>query len=181
MKQLLDIWPILLFFIVYQVQDIYAATAAIVVAVVVQSGFFWWRNRRLSSVQTLTLVLVVLFGGATLLLRDPLFIQWKPTILQWIFAIAFVASHFVGDKLLIRRLLGGQIKLPDNIWKRLSLLWVAFFVLSGAVNLYVAYTFDEAIWVRFKLFGMLGMTFCFILAQGVWLSRYMLDEAGHVD
>lgn len=176
MKQILDIWPVILFFVVYQLQDIYAATAAILVAVVVQSGFFWWQNRRLSVVQTLTLVLVVLFGGATLLLRDPRFIQWKPTIVQWILAIAFAASHFVGDKLLIRRLLDAQVTLPHAIWIRLNLLWIAFFVLSGAVNLFVAYSFDEAIWVKFKLFGLLGMTFLFVLAQGLWLSRYLPED-----
>ena len=178
MKQFLDLWPVILFFVVYQLQDIYVATAAIIAAVALQSAFLWWQNRNLTPVQALTLLLIVLFGGATLALRDPRFIQWKPTILQWVLATVFAASHFVGKKLLICRLLDSQIELPVAVWQRLNLVWIAFFLLSGLANLLVAYGFDEATWVRFKLFGLLGMTFLFVLAQGIWLSRY-LPKAGH--
>ena len=176
MKQLLDLWPVVLFFLVYQFQDIYVATMAIIAAVVLQSAFIWWRHKRLSTVQILTLVLVVLFGGATLMLRDPRFIQWKPTILQWIFAIAFITSHFVGEKLMIVRMLGSQLELPPPIWKKLNISWVVFFIVSGAANLFVAYSFDEAIWVKFKLFGLMGMTFLFIIVQVIWLSRFLPEN-----
>ena len=176
MKQLLDIWPVILFFLVYQWYGIYAATAAIMVAVVLQSAFLWWKNRRLSLMQMVTLLLIVLFGGATLVLHNPLFIQWKPTLLQWVFALVFAGSHFVGDKLAIQRLLDSQLALPPMVWKRVNLAWIVFFIVSGAANLLVAYSFDEETWVRFKLFGLLGMTFIFIVIQGIWLSRYLSED-----
>lgn len=177
MKQLLDIWPVILFFLVYQWYGIYVATASIMIAVVVQSVLIWWKSRRLSPMQTVTLFLIVLFGGATLVLHDPLFIQWKPTLLQWIFALVFVGSHFVGDKPAIQRLLGSQMVLPPVIWKRVNFSWIVFFIVSGAANLFVAYSFDEETWVRFKLFGLLGMTFVFIVIQGIWLSRYLSEDS----
>ncbi|MBF0461644.1 MAG: septation protein A [Magnetococcales bacterium] len=173
MKPFLDLWPVLLFFIVYQWYTIYVATAALMGAVVVHSLLVWWRERRLSPAQLLTLALVLPFGGATLVLHEPRFIQWKPTLLQWLMALAFAGSHFVGQKPLIRRLLDTQVELPPFVWTRLSLAWIGFFVLSGAANLFVAYHFDEATWVSFKLFGLLGMTVLFILLQGVWLARYL--------
>ena len=173
MKQLLDLWPILLFFIFYQWYDIYMATAVLMGAVLLHSLLLWWRLRRLSPMQWVTLVLVLLFGGATLLLHEPRFIQWKPTLVQWLMALAFAGSHFIGNKPLIRRLLDSQLALPPEVWIRLSLAWIGFFVFSGAVNLLVVYNFDEATWVSFKLFGLLGMTFLFILLQGLWLVRYL--------
>ncbi|MEO5341137.1 MAG: septation protein A [Magnetococcus sp. MYC-9] len=176
MKQLLELWPVLLFFIVYQRYDIYVATSVLMVAVVVHSGLVWWRARRLSSMQGVTLALVLLFGGATLILHEPRFIQWKPTLLQGLMAIAFAGSHFIGDKPLIRRLLESQIELPPALWNRLSLAWIGFFLFTGAVNLWVVYTFDEATWVSFKLFGLLGMTFLFVLLQGIWLARHLPES-----
>lgn len=146
------------------------------VAVVLQSAFLWWKNRRLSLMQMVTLLLIVLFGGATLVLHNPLFIQWKPTLLQWVFALVFAGSHFVGDKLAIQRLLDSQLALPPMVWKRVNLAWIVFFIVSGAANLLVAYSFDEETWVRFKLFGLLGMTFIFIVIQGIWLSRYLSED-----
>lgn len=181
MKPLLDLWPVLLFFVVYQWYSIYVATAVLMGAVVVHSLLIWWRERRLSPAQLLTLVLILPFGGATLVLQDPRFIQWKPTLLQWLMAVAFAGSHFIGEKPLIRRLLDQQVTLPPFVWTRLSLAWIGFFLLSGAVNLFVAYTFDEATWVSFKLFGLLGMTVLFVLLQGVWLARYLPEEGGPVD
>ncbi len=173
MKQLLDLWPVLLFFVVYQWSTIYVATAVLMGAVVVHSLLVWRGERRLSPMQGLTLVLVLLFGGATLVLHDPRFIQWKPTLVQWLMALAFAGSHFIGQKPLIRRLLDAQIQLPPAVWTRLSLAWIGFFLFSGAANLFVAYTFDEATWVAFKLFGLLGMTFLFVLLQGIWLARHL--------
>lgn len=173
MKQLVELWPIVLFFIVYQWQGIYTATATMIVGVAIQSAFLWFKNKTLKPVQWLTLVLVVVFGGATLIVRDPRFIQWKPTVLQWILGLVFAASHFISEKRLIQRLLDSQLELPQTVWNRLSQAWIAFFLFSGGVNLYVAYNYEEATWVNFKLFGLLGLTFVFVLAQGVWLSKYL--------
>jgi intracellular septation protein len=122
--------------------------------------------------QLVTLVLVVLLGGATLAFQDKAFIQWKPTIVNWLFAVGFLATQFIGDKTVVERLMGSSMELPKAIWSRLNLAWVAFFIAVGIVNLYVAYNFSEEIWVDFKLFGMLGLTILFIVLQGLYIAKH---------
>ncbi len=177
MKQLIDLWPVLLFFVTYQWSTIYTATAVLMAAVSLNSAVIWWQHRQLTPMQWTTLLLVVLFGGATLLLHDPRFIQWKPTLLNGLMAIAFAGSHFIGEKPLIRRLLDSQISLPQPLWSRLSLAWIGFFLFSGLLNLFVAYNFDEATWVSFKLFGLLGLTLLFVILQSLWLARHLPNES----
>ncbi|WP_130472375.1 septation protein A [Candidatus Magnetaquicoccus inordinatus] len=181
MKQLLELWPVLLFFLTYQWSDIYSATAVLMAAVTVHSAVLWWHKRQLTPMQWMTLLLVLVFGGATLLLQDPRFIQWKPTLLNWLMAAAFAGSHFVGEKPLIRHLLDSQISLPQPLWRRLSLAWILFFLFSGLLNLFVAYNFDEATWVSFKLFGLLGLTLLFVVLQSIWLARHLPDETTAAD
>ncbi|MBF0454923.1 MAG: septation protein A [Magnetococcales bacterium] len=177
MALLKDFLPVVLFFVVYKTTDIYTATAVLIATVALQSLYLWFRHGRVPPAQLLTLVLLVLFGGATLLFRDPLFIQWKPTLLQWIMAGVFLGSHFLGDQVIIKRLMGRQMEMPDSIWNRLNLAWVLFFLVSGGLNLYVAKNFNENTWVNFKLFGLMGLMFLFILAQGLLLSRYFKEPA----
>jgi intracellular septation protein len=180
MAVLKDFLPVVIFFIVYKSTDIYMATAVLIATVALQVAYQWFRHGHVPPVQLLTLVLLLVFGGATLLFRDPLFIQWKPTVLQWVMAGAFFASHFIGDKVLIQRLIGKQMKMPKLIWSRLNLAWVAFFILSGALNIYVAKNYDENTWVNFKMFGLMGLMLIFIVAQGLVLSRY-IKEADEVN
>ena len=123
-------------------------------------------------------ILVLLFGGLTLLVHDATFIKWKPTIVNWLFAVAFLASQFIKGPTLVQRLMGEQLQLePATLWTRLNTMWVVFFAFCGALNLYVAFNFSESTWVNFKLFGLLGLTLAFALAQGVWLAR----KAEHMD
>ncbi|MBF0448636.1 MAG: septation protein A [Magnetococcales bacterium] len=172
-----DFFPVALFFIVYKTTDIYMATAVLIATVLVQVLYHRFRHGRVPPVQLLTLGLLILFGGATLVFRDPLFIQWKPTILQWILALVFVGSHFIGDQLMIRRLAGRHLQLPDLIWFRLNIAWGLFFLVSGALNIYVAKHFSEDTWVNFKLFGLMGLMILFIIAQGALLSGYLTDAS----
>lgn len=176
MQFLFDLFPVILFFATYKFYGIYVATAVIIAAVTVQVGVIWLKERRLKSMHLLTLGLVVLFGGATLALRDPLFIKWKPTILQWLLAGAFVVSHWIGKSPLIKRMMGGQIELPDPVWIRLSAAWILFFMASGGANLYVAFNYSEDAWVNFKLFGLMGMTVLFVVAQAFYLAPYLQGE-----
>jgi intracellular septation protein len=125
----------------------------------------------------ISLVLILVFGGATWFLRDPTFIKWKPTVLNWLFAIVFLGSQFIGRQPVIQRMLSAQIELPAEIWRRLNLAWTAFFIVIGGVNLYVAFHFEESVWVNFKLFGMLGLTVLFVLLQSFYLARHMPDSA----
>jgi intracellular septation protein len=187
MKLLLDFFPILLFFFAYKIgpaltpadypwlkeNPIYLATSVAIVASVLQVVYTWVRNRKVENMHLVSLVLIVVFGGATLYLRDPQFIKWKPTVLNWLFGAVFLGSQVIGRKTVIQRMLGGQLELPEFVWRRLNLAWAAFFILIGGVNLYVAYQYEEQVWVNFKLFGMLGLTFLFVILQSFYLSRYL--------
>ncbi len=173
MKILYDFFPILLFFIAYKLFDIYTATATAIVATFVQVGLFWLRHRRFEKMHLITLAIISLFGGATLLLHDPVFIKWKPTVAYWLFAAIFLGSQFIGGKCIIERMMGHAFQAGNGIWVKLNLAWVGFFIAMGFANLYVAYNYAEATWVNFKLFGLMGLTFIFVLAQGLVLSRHV--------
>jgi len=181
MKLLFDFFPVLLFFITFKMHDdpqrgILMATAVIILATLVQVGVTWFRNRRVEKMHLVTLALVVVFGGATLLLKDEIFIKWKPTVVNWLFAAAFLLSEFIGGKNLVRRMMEGSVQLPVFVWRRLNLSWVMFFSVMGVLNLYVVYNFDTDTWVDFKLFGLLGLTLVFVVAQGFYLARHVHDE-----
>ena len=173
MKLLFDFFPVLLFFIAYKLHGIYSATAVAIVATFAQVGWVWLRQRRVEALHLVTLVLIVLFGGATLLLKDEMFIKWKPTVLDWLFALAFLASRYIGKKPLAERMMSRTVSLPPAVWSRLNLSWVVFFLALGLLNLYVVYHFDTAVWVDFRLFGMIGLTVIFALGQAVYMARHM--------
>ena len=178
MKLLFDFLPILLFFVAYKLADIYVATGVLIVVTLAQTGWIWLRQHRVEKLPLLTAGLVLVLGGATLALHDPVFVKWKPTVVNWLFAAAFLASHFIGRKTLLERMMGGQLELPSPVWVKLTLAWAIFFLVMGLANLYVAYTFDENTWVNFKLFGMLGLTLVFVLAQALYMSRHLkADDA----
>jgi intracellular septation protein len=176
MKLLFDFLPIAIFFAVYKYTgDIIMATAILIPATIVQMLFTWIKTHRIEKMQLVTLVLVVLLGGATILFKDKTFIQWKPTVVNWLFALAFLGSQFIGNKPLVQRLMENSIELPGPIWYRLSYAWVCFFILMGGLNLLVAFNMSESAWVNFKLFGMLGLTLLFIILQGIYLSKHLPD------
>lgn len=175
MKFLHDLFPVILFFIAYKLYDFYMATAVIIVATLIQVSVGWLKNRRVEKMHLATLLLVLLFGGLTLYLKDPMFLKWKPTVVNWLFAVVFLGSQFIGRMSLVERMMHKSVTLPAPIWTRLNLAWTLFFVTMGVVNLYVAFNYSEEIWVNFKLFGMMGMTFLFIIAQAFYLSRYMSE------
>lgn len=175
MKILFDFFPILLFFIAFKLFDIYVATAVAIVATVLQVGVAWFRKRKVEPMHLITLVLIVVFGGATIYFKDETFIKWKPTVVNWLFGFAFLLSQVFGERPFVERMLGSNVKLPPPIWRRLNLMWVAFFLTLGVVNLFVAYSFDTETWVNFKLFGLLGLTLLFAVAQSIYLSRYATE------
>lgn len=181
MKLLFDFFPILLFFVTFKLYDdptqgILAATAVAIVATFVQVGISWWRHRRVEKMHLITLALIVILGGATLVLKDEMFIKWKPTVVNWLFAIVFLGSHYIGKKSLVQRVMEKNIQLPEVIWARLNISWVLFFTAMGILNLYVVYNFDTDTWVDFKLFGLMGFTLAFVFAQGFYLVRHMKPD-----
>lgn len=177
MKLLLDFLPVIIFFAVYKFSgDIILATAVLIPATLAQMAYTWFTTHKIEKMQLVTLGLVILLGGATVALDNKAFIQWKPTIVNLLFGVAFLGSQFIGKKTIVERLMGQAVELPAFVWRRLNLAWVAFFVLMAALNLIVVYTLSEDAWVNFKLFGMLGCTLVFILAQGIYISRHAPEQ-----
>lgn len=176
MKFFFDLFPIILFFIAYKLYGIFTATAVAIAATLVQIMWAYLRHRKVDAMLWVSMAIIAVFGGATLLLHDETFIKWKPTVLYWVFALVLLASAVFFRKNLIRLMLQQQISLPEQIWQRLNISWVAFFALMGLVNLYVAYNFPTDTWVNFKLFGTLLIMLAFVLLQGMMLSRYMEDK-----
>jgi intracellular septation protein len=176
MKFLFDLFPIILFFAAYQISGIYYATAVAMGATILQIGWVRFRHGRVDTMLWISLVLITVFGGATLVFHNPVFIKWKPTVLYWLFAGVLLVSEVLFRKNLITSMMTGQIKLPDPVWRRLNFSWVVFFALMGGLNLYVAYHYTESTWVNFKLFGFLGIMFVFVLLQGLMLAKHVQEE-----
>ena len=135
MKLLYDFFPIILFFIAYKWQGIFVATGVAIVAARVQVGFYWLKHRRFEKMHLVSLAMILVLGGLTILLRDKAFIMWKPTLINWEFALAYMDSPQIGGKSLVERMLSAKIELPAAIWTRLNLMWVCFFLVACAANL----------------------------------------------
>jgi len=180
MKLLIDFFPIALFFAAYKLWGIYVATAVAIVATIAQIGWLRYSTGKVEPMQWLSLGIIVLFGGATILAHDETFIKWKPTVLYWLMGGALAGGMLLFRKNLLKSLMGAQLELPDNAWRAMTWSWIGFFAVMGVANLWVAYTFDTDTWVNFKLFGGLGLMALFIVGQALYLGRYVKDgkEAG---
>ena len=175
MKLLFDLFPVILFFAAFKLGDIYIATAVAIIATFAQIGWVWFKHRKVDTMLWVSLGIIAVMGGLTLLLHDETFIKWKPTILYWSFALALGTSNLLLKKDLIRTLLAEQFTLPENIWQRLNWSWFGFFLFMGFANLAVAFAFGLSTdtWVNFKLFGGMGLMLLFVIAQGLLLSKYV--------
>jgi intracellular septation protein len=174
MQLILEYFPIAIFFAAYFLKGDFLFATAVLMAVMPLFMLAHWRmTRSLNKIYLASTVLVLVFGAATLLFHNADFLKWKPTVLNWAIAAVFLGSHWIGDKPIVQRIMGNVVSLAREQWLRLNLIWVGFFVLVGAINLYVAYGFSEAFWVKFKLFGMLGLTLLFVIVQSVWLTHAM--------
>jgi intracellular septation protein len=173
MQLLFDFLPLLAFFIAYRAFDLYVATATLMVAMIVVVAFQWFKNRKVSGILIGSTVLVLVFGGITLVLRNPVFIQWKVTVVNWTVAAAFLASQLFSDKTLTQRTMGEALQLTPPQWRYLNSSWVVTFALIGAVNLYVMHNYDQATWVAFKVWGQIGLVLIAVVIQAVWISMHM--------
>lgn len=205
MKLLFDLFPVILFFLAYEgakrvpetavaliggllggigaddqvmatQAPILMATLVAILATFAQVGWLIGRGKKVDRMLWISLGIIVVMGGATIVLRDPTFIMWKPTVLYWAFAAVLLSADFAFGRNLMRAMMEKQIALPDPIWRRLNLSWVGFFLAMGALNLYVAFNFSEETWVSFKMFGGLGLMLVFVLAQGFFLSRHVEER-----
>ena len=180
MKFLFDFFPILAFFIAYYLPDdreqaIYAATATAIVASIIQIGIYWYRNKKVEKMHLITLAMILVLGGATLLLHDERFIKFKPTAVYWAFALVIIGGQYLTKKNIMKTMLGQQIDLPESVWGPLNLSWAGFFTVVGIINLYIASNFSTEFWVNFKMFGMLGLFFLFAIGQSFYLAKYISD------
>ena len=202
MKFLFDLFPIILFFAAFKFGDarpdtaaawlgalgivlengarpgVFLATAVAIVATFGQIGWVKLRHGKVDKMLWVSLGIIVVFGGATLLLHDETFIKWKPTVLYWLFATVLVLSTMLFRKNLIKAMMENQIALPDPVWSRLNLSWATFFAVMGVANLYVAFNFSTDAWVNFKLFGTMGLMLVFVLLQGLMLAKYAEEKEG---
>lgn len=176
MKAIVDLIPVILFFVAYSFYDFYVATWVLMGALVAQIVLLKAFGKPVEKMHWITLFLVIGFGALTLFLRDPMFLMWKPTVVNWLFAGAMLGSQLWMKRSIMKRMLDSVADFPDFVAARLSYAWALFLFLLGVLNLYVAYNFSEAFWVNFKLFGLIGLTLAFTVAQGFYLARYMPDE-----
>jgi intracellular septation protein len=176
MKQILDFIPLIIFFAVYKLQDIYAATGALIIATAIALAFTWVRYRKVEKMQLVTFIMVLGFGSLTLALHDDVFIKWKVTVIYGLFAAALLVSQFFFKAPLVKKMLGKEFVLPDTIWNRLNLAWAGFFSTCGALNVYVAFNLSQETWVNFKVFGLLVATLAFTLASILYLYKYLPED-----
>ncbi|MBP8925488.1 MAG: septation protein IspZ [Pseudomonadales bacterium] len=172
MKQIAELVPIILFFAVYQLDGrsvelwgwhyrfdgIYSATWVLIFTTLGQVVLTRLITGHVEKRLLLLAAVVVVFGGATLALHNQLFIQWKPTIFNWALAGIFAGTSMWTGQTVMQRAMGAQLTLPVHVWQRLNLLWIANFLVVGALNLYVAYRFSESTWVSYKLYSAIGFT-----------------------
>lgn len=176
MQFLADYFPLLLFFIAFKWQGIYFATAVAIGASIIQIAYFRWRRGKVAVVHWLSLAIIAVFGGATLILHDETFIKWKPTVLYWLFG----AVLLVGRVAFRRNLISGLVKdltLPDALWTRITWAWIAFFAFMGAANWYVAFHFETDTWVNFKVWGGIGLFALFAVGQALALARHVPEQS----
>lgn len=176
MKLLFDLFPVIVFFVAFKLADIYVATGVAIAATFGQIAWVWFRHRKVDNMLWVSLAIIVVFGGATLLLHDETFIKCKPTVLYWLFGLILLGGKLLFRKNLIRSMMNAQLTLPDPVWDKLNLSWAAFFLVMGCLNLFVAFSFPTDVWVNFKLFGGMGLMFAFVIAQAFWMAKYLPDE-----
>jgi intracellular septation protein len=184
MKFLYDFFPLILFFTAAKLYDIYVATGVAIAASAIQVIWYYYRNKRFETMHMVTLGVLVVFGGMTILFHDDTFIKWKPTIVNWIFAVILIGSHWIGSKTIIEHLLSKQVELPGKVWHNLNVSWSLFFLVMGALNLYIAFYYrlelDEQartdIWINFKVFGITGLTFVFVIIQAFYMAKYIPED-----
>ncbi len=176
MKQILDFIPLIIFFALYKMYDIYVGTAALIAATAVQIIVTYFLYKKVEKMQLVTFVMVAVFGGMTLFFHDDNFIKWKVTFIYGLFAIGLLVSQFM-KKPLIKAMLGKEITLPDSVWNRVNLAWVLFFIACAIVNVYVAFSMPLDVWVNFKVFGLLGLTFAYTLLTGIYIYKKMPKES----
>jgi len=177
MKLLFEMFPIILFFAVYKFKDIYTATAVAIAASVLQIVYTYFKNKKVEAPMIIGLIVIIIFGGATLIIHEEIFIKWKPTVLYWIFSLVMIIGRVVFKKNFIYELLHKQMEAPSHIWEKMNTMWILFFAAIGGLNLYIVYNFETDFWVNFKLFGILGCMILFLVIQAMIIGPYLKNDS----
>lgn len=172
--------PLIIFFVVNKFADIYWATGSLIATSALQILYYFIKKEKVPTRNWIFFGLIAVFGGLTIFLHNDLFIKWKVTIINEIFAIALLVSHYAFKKNLIKQFLSESLTLPEPIWVKLNLAWATLFALLGALNLYVAFNYDLETWVNFKVFGLTGLTLAFAVGSIFTLYKYLPQDTDEV-
>lgn len=173
MKQFFEFIPLVIFFIIYKMVDIYAATGSLIVTTGLLLAYNYFKNGKVEKMQVITFVMVSIFGTLTLILHDDVFIKWKVTAVYILFSIGLLISRYAFNKNFIKQMLGKEIVLPQAVWDNLNMAWSIFFMILGIINIYIAFNFPLEVWVNFKVFWLLGITFGFTILSGLYIYKYL--------
>ncbi|MFS1564052.1 MAG: septation protein A [Candidatus Arsenophonus phytopathogenicus] len=176
MRQLLNFIPLIVFFIVYKKVDIFYASGALMIATALSMLAIYLIYKKIEKSSLITLVIVIIFGGLTLIFHSDLFIKWKVTVIYAIFSLALLVSQYFTQKPLIQRMLGKEIHLVNEIWHKLNLSWAIFFAICALVNIYVAFWLPQDVWVNFKVFGLTAVTLIFTILSMVYIYKHLPKE-----
>ncbi|WP_394174556.1 septation protein A [Thalassotalea litorea] len=168
--------PLIIFFVVYKMVDIYWATGALIVAAAIQMIIMKIQGKEIPQKQWWLFGLIAVFGALTLIFQNDAFIKWKVTIVNVFFALGLWVSHTFFKKNLLQSMLGESIRMPEKIWTRYNYAWVIFFLVCGVLNLYVAFNFEQETWVNFKVFGLTIFTFVFALSSLLLIYKHIEPE-----
>jgi len=171
-----DLLPVILFFVAYKMYDIFVATAVAIIATLAQIAIVYLKHRKLEKMLVFNGLMITVLGGLTILLKDKYFIMWKPSLIYWAFALALLFADQFFNRNLVQLALGKQMELSKIVWKKINIFTALFFILLGFINLFVAYNFSENTWVNFKLFGLTGLLFLYMIAIAIYISKTNKDR-----
>ena len=180
MHAVLEYLPLIIFFVVNKFSDIYWATGSLIATSALQILYYVIKKEKIPTRNWVFFGLIAVFGGLTIFLHNDLFLKWKVTIINEVFALALIISYSGFKKSLIKQFLSESLTLPEPIWVKLNLAWAGLFATLGALNLYVAFNFDLETWVNFKVFGLTGITFTFAIGSIFSLYKYLPQETDEV-
>ncbi|QIW09580.1 septation protein A [Francisella sp. LA112445] len=172
-KMINDLLPAIVFFTVYKLYNIFFATAALIIVTLAQVVWEYITHRKVAKTQIIIAILVVIFGGATLYFHNEEFIKWKVSIINWLMGVGLIVTTYTMKETPMQKILKENIELEKHKWKELNNMWGAYFTVLGTLNLFVAYFFSTNVWMNFKLFGLLGITFVFLIIQSIYLSKHI--------
>ncbi|AXV66817.1 septation protein A [Pseudoalteromonas lipolytica] len=191
MHAIIEYIPLILFFAVFKLVDIYWATAVLMLTTLIQVAYCYFKEGKVPNRHWVFFAIAVVLGTLTLVFHDEQFVQWKATIVYAILSFTLLFSRYVLGKNLVKKALSSilenaseskqEVIVPDSLWNKLNLFWVAVTAGISALNIYIAYNFSLDFWVNFKVFGLMGITFVCVLATIILLFKYLPEDDENTD